>query len=87
MQQIQEILAEYGDIVAKYFDVDALQFIESTSGPGIVMLDGAIVATVERYENYENDNTELYYNYDIRDTQETSYDWVAGMPLIKTVTF
>lgn len=65
----KEILVQYGAIIAEYMDINALEIIESTSGPAILVQDGAIVATVERYEDLENGGTELYYGYDIRDTQ------------------
>lgn len=61
-------LAEYGEIIAKYVDIDALEIIESSSGPQILLQDGEIFATVEVNENYENNGTELYYDYEIRDT-------------------
>ena len=65
----KEIITQYGDIIAEYLDINALEIIESTSGPAILVQDGAIVATVERYENFENGGTELYYGYDIRDNE------------------
>ena len=65
----KEIITQYGDIIAEYLDINSVEIIDSSSGPMILVQDGSIIATVERYENFENGGTELYYGYDIRDTQ------------------
>jgi len=63
-----EIINEYGEIIAKYLDIDALEIIMSSSGDAILVEDGKIVATVDKWEEFW-DGGEFYFNYSFRDTQ------------------
>lgn len=73
-----QIMAMYGDIIAKYFDVTTVKLIQSDSGPGILVNDGEIVGTVERWENWEDNGERLYVDYNIRDTNNDNLLRLGG---------
>ena len=73
-----QIMTQYGDIIAKYFDVETVELIQSDSGPGILVNDGVIVGTVERWENWEDDGDRLYFDYNIRDTNDDNLLRLGG---------
>ena len=73
-----QIMTMYGDIIAKYFDVATVELIQSDSGPGILVNDGEIVGTVERWENWEDNGERLYVDYNIRDTNDDNLLRLGG---------
>ncbi len=73
-----QIMTQYGDIIAKYFDVETVELIQSDSGPGILVNDGVIVGTVERWENWEDNGERLYFDYNIRDTNDDNLLRLGG---------
>jgi hypothetical protein len=73
-----QIMTQYGDIIAKYFDVETVELIQSDSGPGILVNDGEIVGTVERWENWEDNGERLYVDYNIRDTNDDNLLRLGG---------
>ncbi|MDB0052819.1 hypothetical protein N9F04_03730 [Ascidiaceihabitans sp.] len=73
-----QIMTQYGDIIAKYFDVETVELIQSDSGPGILVNDGVIVGTVKRSENWEDNGNQLYFDYNIRDTNDDNLLRLGG---------
>jgi hypothetical protein len=73
-----EIMKQYGDIIAEYFDVETVELIQSDAGPGILVNNGVIVGTVERWDNWEDNGERLYFDYNIRDTNDDNLLRLGG---------
>ena len=75
-----ELLAQYEEILSQYGNIDNAQYIagETADDPGIIVENGLIVASVRYEERWENNDTQLYWDYRLEDLDGENILSVGG---------
>ena len=80
-----ELLVQFRSILEQYIDLDAAEIIEGDgTGPGILVENGKIVASVYYEQDFENADTQLYWDYDFRDMDNQSILNLGGWNQLET---